>query len=1081
MLAFCLGNVPSQAQSVQRATLTGRITNATDGQALPFASVYLNGTTKGTTADQNGQFTLTDVPFGAIELVASYTGFSAVRQAMRITEARPRPVAIALLSMTNMLAGVVITAKKDKTWTRQLEQFERDLLGESSFARQCTLINPDVLQFEESGGTLTATASEALRIENQALGFQMTYTLLGFRSQAKTGKVVFGGTTLFRELTPESPKQTKQWQRNRILAYQGSLRHLLASLAANTYEQEGFMVYQTDPAHPLVDNPPPSLSGELGRHLKPFNAKLMVTPGTLPHERWLVSASPLDVFYTKITSRNSPYRDAQYAFSQIVLPQLSLGFTVNGQITSPRGFEAVGYLSNDRLANSLPDDWQTDAASPVQPLASRRDSTRSQEEIKPVAESTLDSLVQRWKRQPAEAPKPVFVQINKPLYMTGERLWLSGYLLDARSRRCDSAQVGPALSVELVSASTNRLVQHQWLPVETGRTSGSFQLSDTLTSGTYWLRAYTEVDRLQGKTAFERPFWIVNPTVPLPESPASTTVSEPIRNAWMPMSEYVEEAPGAPYRVTVNVDSAQFSLTLNARLKTRFQTVYVLVESRGRLALSAYVPVRAASTTMRWSTRTWPTGTAWISLMDSTGRIWAKRSVRVAERAGDIAATITTTRAGTFGQPEGAVVVSLHDDVGRPVVAQVSVSVADAALTPSDSMVPGFADYLMILDSRRVTQPIPMSAAADITLHGQVSTTEKHPVNVVLLATGQQGIQSRSTQTDAGGHFQVRQLSLADSARVMVQVTNRRGKPVDASVTFPVGANLGLLPFWPDAAAQFRPWKAFIELARQRQLADTTRYRQRDARQLREVVVRTNRPIDERPADIQLRSLHSQIDQTIILNKDTPPFENLYLLMRAKVPVLRVDEVLAGGRTAYSVSFPGASSVMNSQVAPVVSRGAPPQPTMVKAQAGIQNPLFLIDGFPIDDTDGTQLLSFSPTTIERIEVLKSGAVAAMYGTQASKGVIAFYTKTMREAAKAKGVSQHLLLGYPASRPFPKATSAAAGDVLAWEPIATTDQAGQLQIPLTIPSTTRLLRVTIQGVSADGQPIYSVQTVSLKPH
>ncbi|RYF62894.1 MAG: carboxypeptidase-like regulatory domain-containing protein, partial [Cytophagaceae bacterium] len=391
LLVFYLGNVPGWAQVVQRAVLTGRITNASDGKALPFASVYLNGTTKGTTADENGQFTLADVPFGAIELVASYTGFSAVRQAMRLTETKPRPIAIALLPMDNMLAGVVVTAKKDKNWVRQLEQFEKDLLGESSFARQCTIANPEVLQFEESGGMLIATAREALRIDNQALGFQMTYTLLGFQSQAKTGKVVFGGTTLFKELTPESPKQTKQWQRNRLQAYQGSLRHLLASLAADNYEQEGFMVYQTDPAHPLVNNPPPSFVGELGRHLKPFNARLMVTPGTLPHERWLVSNSPLEVFYTKISSRNSPYRDAQYAFSQIVLPQLSLGFTVTGQITSPRGFDAVGYLSNDRMSNALPDDWQTDATSPVQPFVFRRDSARSQGEKKAVVEATLDS------------------------------------------------------------------------------------------------------------------------------------------------------------------------------------------------------------------------------------------------------------------------------------------------------------------------------------------------------------------------------------------------------------------------------------------------------------------------------------------------------------------------------------------------------------------------------------------------------------------------------------------------------------------------------------------------------------------
>ncbi|WP_375445833.1 carboxypeptidase-like regulatory domain-containing protein [uncultured Fibrella sp.] len=1076
-------NQMAWAQAVPRTTLTGRITNATDGKPLPFASVYLNGTTRGTTTAEDGQFRLTDVPYGAHELVASYTGFSAVKQAIRIADAKPAPVEIALFPMANLLTGVVVTAKKDKAWLRQVERFEQDMIGSSAFARQCRITNPEVLEFTESGGILSATAREALLIDNQALGYRLTYTLIGFRSQLKTGKIVFGGTTLFKELTPESPKQMKQWERNRQQAYQGSVRQLLATLAAGTHEQAGFLVYLTDPAHPLLTTPPPTLSEEMGRHLKPFDVRALIKPGTLAHERWLISNSPIEILYTRVPSPHSPYRDAQFAFSELVLPQQSLGFTVTGQITAPRGFEAVGFLSNDRLATALPDGWQKDSTSATQLATARLDSASNQAEKRLKAEVALDSLVQRWQRQPVGTTHTVFLQIDKPLYLTGDRLWLSGYVLNPQTQQCDTASVGQALNVELWSEK-NVLVYHQWLRVEAGRTAGTFRLADTLATGTYWLRAYTETDRQRGKPAFERPLWVANSQTPIGDVQPVRGNSD-LKAAVGVANEFVEEVIGAPYRTTVSLDSTHLTITLDARSKARLPTAYVFIEVRGTLVKTAYIPARGSLTTTSWSTRTWPTGMALISVMDSTGRVWTRRTIRLGGRTSPVTARVKRMRTTTDQPEQETLILALHDDTGRPVSAYVSVAVTDADLTPADSLVADLPSYLGSLDNRRGTYPATKPPLPDITLHGRVSTTEKQPVNVMLMVTDRQGVLTRATQTDESGHFQVSQLALADTAQLLVQVTNRRGKPINATVSFSQRvAWLGSLPFWPDAKPLFAQWRSLIEAARQRQLTEPALYRQNDARQLRELVVRTNRPVDDRPADIQLRSLHNQVDQTIILDRDTPPFENLYLLIRAKVPGIRVDEVLTGGRTAYSVSFPGASSIMNSAVAPVAGRGSPPPTPIYKPAIGMQNPLFLIDGFPIDDIDGTQLIAFSPSTIERIEVLKTGAVAAMYGTQASRGVIALYTKVTRETAKAKGLSRHTVAGYVPAPAFVTVAATTEAkpvirDIVAWEPLATTDKLGDVSIPIILSRSTRMLRVTLQGVSSSGQAISSVQLVPVE--
>lgn len=51
------------------ASLTGRVLDARTGQPLPFATVYLNNSSRGTMADSNGVYRLTSVPLGNAELV----------------------------------------------------------------------------------------------------------------------------------------------------------------------------------------------------------------------------------------------------------------------------------------------------------------------------------------------------------------------------------------------------------------------------------------------------------------------------------------------------------------------------------------------------------------------------------------------------------------------------------------------------------------------------------------------------------------------------------------------------------------------------------------------------------------------------------------------------------------------------------------------------------------------------------------------------------------------------------------------------------------------------------------------------
>ncbi len=55
-------------------TITGTMTDAESGKPLPFASIYLKGTTRGTTTNDQGKFTLNQAPKGST-LICRYVGY----------------------------------------------------------------------------------------------------------------------------------------------------------------------------------------------------------------------------------------------------------------------------------------------------------------------------------------------------------------------------------------------------------------------------------------------------------------------------------------------------------------------------------------------------------------------------------------------------------------------------------------------------------------------------------------------------------------------------------------------------------------------------------------------------------------------------------------------------------------------------------------------------------------------------------------------------------------------------------------------------------------------------------------------
>lgn len=76
MLVMCMLFITSVAWAQNARTITGVVVSADDGTVVPFASVYVKGQTNiGTQTDNDGKFTLPNVPSAATHLVVSFIGF----------------------------------------------------------------------------------------------------------------------------------------------------------------------------------------------------------------------------------------------------------------------------------------------------------------------------------------------------------------------------------------------------------------------------------------------------------------------------------------------------------------------------------------------------------------------------------------------------------------------------------------------------------------------------------------------------------------------------------------------------------------------------------------------------------------------------------------------------------------------------------------------------------------------------------------------------------------------------------------------------------------------------------------------
>lgn len=373
--------------------LKGKVTDAASGLPLAGCSVFISGTSAGTTTATDGSFQLSQYPRGKYELVISYVGYNTY--VLPLSDVLPAFLQVRLDIKSTELEKVVIETYLEQGWDRWGRVFFENFIGLVPNADQCRIVNTDAIRFRyyRKSNRLHAFAREPIEIVNDALGYRIRFQLEDFELNFTERSVFYLGYSFFQEL---KGKSTNRKRENRRKAYDGSVLHFMRSLYENRLQEEGFEVRRMTRWPNLekqrvsqVYRAMAGLNGAAGSIQIPADSAVyyrkvmaqpdfteIMAPGLLTADSLLKPSDEglqalhftqnLVVTYKKAKEENAYLIDMQEsrkpAFrrsSATLLEGNRILVDAFGNYFNPRDFLTAGYWAwSEKMANSLPVDYK---------------------------------------------------------------------------------------------------------------------------------------------------------------------------------------------------------------------------------------------------------------------------------------------------------------------------------------------------------------------------------------------------------------------------------------------------------------------------------------------------------------------------------------------------------------------------------------------------------------------------------------------------------------------------------------------------------------------------------------------------
>jgi hypothetical protein len=435
----------------------GSVVDAVNGEQLGFANVFINNTTIGTNADENGNFLLRNIPQGAHELIVSFVGHQTSQTRIDIRDTSTVSVGIRLTPV--QIKEVEIVGTRDAEWEKQLEKFKKLFLGYTGRSGEIKIVNPYALNFnEDKDGNFSTTSNEVLEIENYQLGYNLSYQMQTFIVTPSAYNIV--GTTLFREMQTLDPALLKRWKDNRISTYEGSNRHLFKSIIDGKFEKSGFELFEETGSKFQRTN---IFYENLDKVVSKYSVK--GTLKALPNDLYkLTVPKRLEVHYNKKNAPSKYYKDVACPVSWIETTEGYLILNKNGLVMNYWMMAVSGDMTYSRVGEMLPRNYSPDV------------------------EYKDKSIVRKEVNNYVYLIEKPYVQTDRNCYYANDVLYFKGYMNYATPSLRDS--LSRVLYVELINAD-KKVVTRKTLQIINGAFTGSLDILPEFKNGDYLLRAYS--------------------------------------------------------------------------------------------------------------------------------------------------------------------------------------------------------------------------------------------------------------------------------------------------------------------------------------------------------------------------------------------------------------------------------------------------------------------------------------------------------------------------------------------------------------------------------------------------------------
>ncbi|TDQ18729.1 carboxypeptidase-like protein [Algoriphagus boseongensis] len=473
-------------------TISGVVKEKGSGLPLPFANVFVNNSTLGAATDVDGNFTITGKIPEEFELVASFVGYKTVSQTIQRKGRQSYTQNFELEFLEDNLSEVELKAKRDRSWERTLKMFKEVFLAvpDDPYGKDIEILNPWVLDFEKVNpdkgfNYIQATAVQPLQVVNKALGYQIDYHLQDFRMLRNASR--FFGQAFYRELDAQDSVTQNEWEQNKGLNYQSSVRHFALSLLLKNSGVEGFDLYRANPNIPKEDRTN-DFYYELGKSILPVQLEFVYVKPLGNGVYRIFLPERIEIHHLNKPWPNDYYENIYHAISWVVAPSGYFDVDRNGTLMHPTQLVLSGFMGRQRLARSLPLDFVPD------------------ERFSGLTED-LEVFHSRHLKLNNLREKP-WLTFSKPTVYPGETLWFGGKMLYQNPISQDS--LSRTLYVEIMD-SKFYTVQKGIFPIQQGKVSGGFVLPDSLPAGDYLMRAYTRWSlNFPEKDMFQLPFPVIS-------------------------------------------------------------------------------------------------------------------------------------------------------------------------------------------------------------------------------------------------------------------------------------------------------------------------------------------------------------------------------------------------------------------------------------------------------------------------------------------------------------------------------------------------------------------------------------------